>query len=292
MFHGSMVALVTPMTAEGEISFDQLKALIEWHIAEGTHAIVIVGTTGESATLTAQEHQQVIRFTEQQVAERVPVIAGTSAQSTQQAIEKTKMAMHEGVDACLIMTPAYIKPTQEGLYAHFKAIADAVAIPQILYNVPSRTAVDLLPSTVARLAEVPNIIGIKEATGDLARVTEIHQVCGDSLDIYSGDDSTGLALMLLGGKGIISVCANVAPALTCQLCEAALKGDLTTARELNARLLPLMQKLGVEVNPIPSKWALAKLGKIDNHIRLPFTQLSTVREAEVLQAMQIAGLID
>ena len=274
MFHGSMVALVTPMQENGEVDFTALGDLVEWHIEQKTDAIVVAGTTGESGTLTAVEKLAVIRFVEKQVKERLPVIAGSYAAATQQAIDMTQQAMEAGVDACLIMTPAYIKPTQEGLYQHYKAIAEAVAIPQIVYSVPGRTACDILPETVARLATISNIIGIKEATGSLDRTKMLLESCNGKIDVYSGEDSLTVDLMYLGAKGVISVTANVAPRLMHDMCAAALKGDFTFAQVINQRLMPLHQQLFVESNPIPVKWVLHKMGKIADVIRMPMTTLS------------------
>lgn len=286
MFHGSMVALVTPMHADGRLDEASLRALVEFHIEEGTDAIVAVGTTGESATLDEHEHCAVIRQVVEQVRGRVPVIAGTGANSTSEAIILTRCAMQAGADACLLVTPYYNKPTQEGLYLHHKAVAEAVAIPQILYNVPARTACDLLPETVQRLASVPNIIGIKEATGKLERVREILERCGGIMDVYAGDDATALETILLGGKGVISVTANVAPRLMHDMCVAALSGDRDGAQAINNRLLALHRDLFIESNPIPVKWALYQMGLIPSGIRLPLTPLSQNCQAVVQQAMQ------
>lgn len=290
MIAGSIVAMVTPMTASGAIDWPALDSLVEWHITEGTHAIVAVGTTGESATLTVDEHCAVIKRVVELARKRVPVIAGTGANSTREAIELTAAAKELGADACLLVTPYYNKPTQEGLYLHFKAIAEAVAIPQILYNVPGRTGCDMRNETVARLVGVPNIVGIKDATGDVPRGIELMRLCGEGFAVYSGDDATALDLMLAGAKGDISVTANVAPKLMSQMCDAALRGDAATARELNARLIPLHEKLFVEANPIPVKWAVAELGKINSGIRLPLTPLSENVRSVVRDAMRNAGL--
>lgn len=288
MFHGSMVAIVTPMQENGDIDFPCLTKLIEWHLDEGTHAIVAMGTTGESATVTEQEYHDVITHVVDVVNERVPVIAGTFANRTQKAVELTMNAMEAGVDACLIMTPAYIKPTQEGLYLHYKMIAEKVAIPQILYNVPGRTACDLLPETLERLSKISNIIGIKEATGSLNRCVDILERCGDSLDIYSGDDETAMQLMLHGAKGVISVTANVMPGAMSQLCEAALAGDSERAKKINQALMPLHKNLFVEANPIPVKWAMYQLGLIPPGIRLPLTPLSERFHPLIKQALDHA----
>lgn len=291
MFHGSMVALVTPMREDGSVDLPALHRLIDFHIENGTNAIVAVGTTGESATLEVDEHCQVIRETVQHVNGRIPVIAGTGANSTSEAIELTRYAHETRADACLLVTPYYNKPTQEGLYRHFKAIAEAVPISQILYNVPSRTACDMLPETVIRLSPIPNIVGIKEATGKIERATQITEACGEALDIYSGDDATALDLILAGGKGDISVTANVAPRLMSQMCEAALNGDGEEARAINARLMNLHKKLFVESNPIPVKWALKEMGIIEGGIRLPLTPLASEYHEPVRQALRSAGVI-
>jgi 4-hydroxy-tetrahydrodipicolinate synthase len=291
MFHGSMVALVTPMHADGALDLPALRRLVDLHVEQGTRAIVAVGTTGESATLDMDEHCGVIRATVEQVRGRIPVIAGTGANSTREAIELTRCAESAGADACLLVTPYYNKPTQEGLYQHHKAVAEAVPIPQILYNVPGRTACDMLPETVARLAEIPNIVGLKEATGSLERGRAILERCGDSIDLYSGDDATALDLMLAGAKGVISVTANVAPRSMQQMCEAARGGREPLARDLNERLMGLHRGLFVESNPIPVKWALAQLGLIERGIRLPLTWLSDAHHETLRRAMQQAGVI-
>ncbi|ROR29821.1 4-hydroxy-tetrahydrodipicolinate synthase [Inmirania thermothiophila] len=291
MFRGSMVALVTPMREDGSVDYDALRRLVEFHIEQGTDAIVSVGTTGESATLSMEEHVEVIRRTVDLVRGRIPVIAGTGSNSTAEAIELTREAMEAGADACLLVTPYYNKPTQEGLYRHFRAVAEAVPIPQILYNVPGRTACDLLPETVERLSHISNIVGIKEATGSIERGREIMARCGDRLDVYSGDDATAAELMLAGAKGDISVTANVAPAAMHALCEAALAGDAERARELDARLAPLHKALFVESNPIPVKWAVHELGLIPPGIRLPLTWLSEAHHETVREAMREAGVL-
>lgn len=290
MFRGSMVALVTPMFADGSLDHEAMARLVEWHIEQGTQAIVAVGTTGESATLDEQEHCQVIREVVDLANGRIPVIAGTGANSTREAIDLTRCALEGGADACLLVTPYYNKPTQEGLYLHHKAIAEAVPIPQILYNVPGRTACDMLPETVRRLADISNIVGIKEATGSLQRLGEILELCGDGLDLYSGDDATGLEFMLAGGKGVISVTANVAPQAMQQMCQAALSGDRKSAEAINNRLMPLHRDLFVEANPIPVKWALVEMGMIQEGIRLPLTPLSAKFHETVRKAMHDAGI--
>ncbi len=291
MFHGSMVALVTPMQEDGSVDFDSLARLVEFHVENGTDAIVAMGTTGESATLDEKEHCQVIRRVVEMAAGRVPVIAGTGANSTSEAIQLTRCAMEAGADACLLVTPYYNKPTQEGLYQHFRAVAEAVAVPQILYNVPGRTAVDMSNDTVERLASISNIVGIKDATGDMARGKELVERCGDRIDIYSGDDATTLELMKLGGKGGISVTANVVPREMHQMCASALAGEYDQAAATNDRLMPLHQKLFVESNPIPVKWALYEMGLIPAGIRLPLTPLSDTYHDTVRQAMKSAGAL-
>jgi len=291
MFSGSMVALATPMYADGGLDWDSLHNLVEWHIEQGTRALVAVGTTGESATLDVNEHLEVIHRVVDQVAGRIPVIAGTGANSTTEAIELTETAAKCGADACLLVTPYYNKPTQEGLFQHYKTVAKAVSIPQILYNVPGRTAVDMLPETVRRLAAIGNIVGIKEATGDLERARELVDTLPVDFAVYSGDDATALELMLLGGRGDISVTANVAPAAVAQMCEAALAGDAETARAIDQRIRILHQVLFVESNPIPVKWALREMGRIDGGIRLPLTSLSPEHHATVREALRSAGVL-
>ncbi|MBK1650006.1 4-hydroxy-tetrahydrodipicolinate synthase [Rhabdochromatium marinum] len=271
---GSIVALVTPMTPSGAVDEQSLRQLVDWHVESGTVALVSVGTTGESATLDEAEHCEVIAKTLELAAGRIPVIAGTGANSTTEAIRLTRCAQEAGADAALLVTPYYNKPTQEGLYQHHKAVAEAVDLPQWLYNVPGRTACDLLPETVARLAEIPNIVGLKDATGDLSRVERLRALCGADFLLYSGDDGTGCEFMLAGGDGVISVTTNVVPARMQAMCAAALAGDARTARELNAALDPLHQGLFVESNPIPVKWALTEMGLCQPGIRLPLTWLS------------------
>ncbi|MDX9688257.1 4-hydroxy-tetrahydrodipicolinate synthase [Halopseudomonas formosensis] len=291
MISGSLVALVTPMDSRGNLDWQALDRLIEFHLNEGTDGIVAVGTTGESATLDMEEHKEVIRRVVDKVAGRIPVIAGTGANSTSEAVELTQDARSVGADACLLVTPYYNKPTQEGLYQHFRFIAEAVDIPQILYNVPGRTACDMLPDTVVRLAEIDNIIGIKEATGDLQRARELIERVGDRMAVYSGDDPTAVELILMGGKGNISVTANVAPRLMHELCEAALNGDAETARRLNEQLMPLHRKLFIESNPIPVKWALHEMGLIGEGLRLPMTRLSDDCQPVVREALKQCGLL-
>ncbi len=291
MISGSLVALVTPMDSRGNLDWQALDRLIEFHLAEGTDGIVAVGTSGESATLDMDEHKEVIRRVVDRVAGRIPVIAGTGANSTSEAVELTEDARSVGVDACLLVTPYYNKPTQEGLYQHHKFIAEAVDIPQILYNVPGRTAVDMLPDTVARLADIDNIVGIKEATGDMQRARELIERVSDRMAVYSGDDPTAVELILLGGKGNISVTANVAPRAMHDICAAALKGDAETARRLNDMLMPLHTQLFIESNPIPAKWALYEMGLIGDGLRLPLTSLSERCQPVVREALKQCGLL-
>nr|MBO2511381.1 4-hydroxy-tetrahydrodipicolinate synthase [Gammaproteobacteria bacterium] len=291
MIAGSIVALVTPMDAQGRLDWDALSKLVDFHLQEGTNAIVAVGTTGESATLDVAEHIEVIRRVVDQVNGRIPVIAGTGANSTREAVELTENAKAAGADACLLVTPYYNKPTQEGLYQHFRHIAEAVAIPQILYNVPSRTACDMLPETVERLSKIDNIIGIKEATGDLQRAQEILDRVSEDFLVYSGDDPTAVELILLGGKGNISVTANVAPRAVSEMCAAALAGDAAKSRAINDRLMPLHKNLFIESNPIPVKWALVEMGLMQEGIRLPLTWLSPRCHEPLRQAMRQTGVL-
>ena len=291
MIRGSIVALVTPMLDDGSIDWNGMDALLEMHIREGTGAIVSVGTTGESATLSVKEHCAVITHTVNQVNGAIPVIAGTGANSTDEAIELTAAARKVGADACLLVTPYYNKPTQEGLYQHHKCIAEAVSIPQILYNVPGRTGVDMLPATVERLAAIDNIIGIKDATGDLQRGREVLDVCAGKMAVYSGDDETAAELILMGAVGNISVTANVAPALMAELCRLALAGEKDQTRALDARLQPLSSALFLESNPIPVKWAVARQGLIGDHLRLPMTELARAYHEPLRAAMRSLDLL-
>ena len=291
MIRGSLVALVTPMTDTGEIDYFSLQRLIAWHLEQGTNALVSVGTTGESATLDETEHCAVIAYTVKQVAGRIPVIAGTGANSTHEAIELTRRAQQAGADACLLVTPYYNKPTQEGLYQHHKAVAEAVDIPQILYNVPGRTAVDMVSETVAQLATISNIVGIKEATGDVERIRILRACTGPDFAIYSGDDATACAAILQGADGDISVTANVAPAAMQLMCAAALAGEVEQAESMDAKLAGLHQHLFIESNPIPVKWALARMGRMPFGIRLPLTGLSEAAQPAVEVALQQAGII-
>ena len=286
MFQGSMVALVTPMHADGSLDDEALARLIEWHIEQGTDAIVSVGTTGESPTLSPDEHIGVIRRTVKLVAGRIPVLAGAGGNATAEAIHLARAAADAGADATLQVVPYYNKPTQEGMYQHFRAVAEAVALPHILYNVPGRTGVDLLPETIRRLSEIGNIVGVKEATGDPERAREILDLCGDRLEVYSGEDPTAMELMLLGGHGDVSVTANVAPRLMHEMCMAAIRGDRAEAEALNERLAPLHSALFSEANPIPVKWALHQMGMIDRGIRLPLTPLDPQFHDRVRDALK------
>ncbi len=291
MLTGSMVALATPMQIDGRIDHPRLRELVDFHLAAGTDAIVAVGTTGESATLDVAEHCDVIRQVVDQVAGRIPVIAGTGANSTSEAIALTQSAKEAGADQALLVTPYYNRPTQEGLYLHYKAIAEAVDLPQILYNVPCRTACDLLPETAARLSRISNIIGIKEATGEVARVAILRDLCGDDFALYTGDDANTVDFILQGGQGAISVTANVAPAKMHSMCAAALNGNEATAREIDATLALLHKNLFIEANPIPVKWALSEMGLILDGIRLPMTVLSTQYQSTVRDALTAAGAL-
>ena len=288
---GSIVALVTPMHEDGSLDLPGLRQLVDYHVQEGTDAIVVVGTTGESPTVDVEEHSELIKLVIDQVAGRIPVIAGTGANSTAEAIELTRFAKKAGADAALSVVPYYNKPTQEGLYRHFKTIAEAVDIPVILYNVPGRTVADLGNETALRLASIQNIVGIKDATGNIDRGSELIARAPEGFAVYSGDDASACALLLLGASGDISVVANVAPRLMHEMCSAAVKGDLAKARELNFRLLGLHRQLFCEANPIPVKWACQQLGLIKSGIRLPLTPLSLEYHERVRAAMCQAGLL-
>ncbi|PSU32200.1 4-hydroxy-tetrahydrodipicolinate synthase [Photobacterium lutimaris] len=292
MFSGSMVALITPLDEAGEVDYASLASLVEYHIAAGTDAIVAVGTTGESATLTVDEHVKVVLKTLEYAQGRIPVIAGTGANATHEAITFSKLFSGTGVAGCLTVTPYYNKPTQEGLYQHFKAIAEATELPQILYNVPGRTAVDLLPETVARLAKIDNIVGIKDATADLSRVKKTRELCGDEFIQLSGDDATGLDFVAEGGHGVISVTANIAAADMAQMFKLALSGQFEAADEINQRLMPLHKQLFVESNPIPVKWAAHQLGLVSyGTLRLPLTKLSESAQPVVAEALKDANVL-
>ena len=289
MINGSLVAIVSPMHEDGSLDFDAYRRLIDWHVAEGTSAIVAVGTTGESPTVTPEEHGELIKVAVDAASGRIPVIAGTGGNSTAEAIELTRHAKYVGADATLQVVPYYNKPTQQGLYQHFRKIAEAVELPVILYNVPGRTVADLSTETTLRLAQVPGIVGLKDATSDLARAADLLKHLPQGFALYSGNDDTALALMLLGGHGVISVTANVAPRLMSEMCAAALGGDLKRARKINNQLLSVHFKLFVESNPAPVKWALAKAGRMGGGIRLPLVPLSKQNEAIVQSALQEAG---
>jgi 4-hydroxy-tetrahydrodipicolinate synthase len=291
MIKGSIVAIVTPMLEDGSLDLAAFRALIDFHIAEGTDAIVVVGTTGESPTVNVEEHELLISEAVKHAAKRIPIIAGTGANSTREAIELASFSKKAGADASLTVVPYYNKPTQEGLYLHFKAIAEAVDMPHILYNVPGRTGADMSNDTVLRLAQIKNIVGIKDATGGIDRGSDLLQRAPKDFAVYSGDDASTLALMLLGAVGTISVTANVAPKLMSEMCAAALIGDVARAREINYRLLGLHRNLFVEANPIPVKWAVARMGKIKNNIRLPLTPLTPGAQPVVEAAMRQAGVI-
>ena len=291
MITGSIVAIVTPMHEDGSLDLPGMRRLVDFHVQEGTDAIVSVGTTGESPTVNVEEHHEIIRATVEQAAGRIPVIAGAGANSTSEAIDMTRFAKEVGADAVLSVVPYYNKPTQEGLYLHFKSVAEAVDIPVILYNVPGRTVADLSNETVLRLAQIPNIVGIKDATGGFDRACELIARAPEGFAVYSGDDQTAVALMLMGGKGNVLVVANVAPRLMHEMCVAAINGDLVKARELHFRMLGLHRQLFCEANPIPVKWACEKLGLIESGIRLPLTTLSKECHDRVSAAMRQAGLI-
>jgi 4-hydroxy-tetrahydrodipicolinate synthase len=288
---GSIVALVTPMHEDGSVDYERLRALIDWHIAEGTDCIGVVGTTGESPTVTVPEHHEVIRVSVEHARGRVPIMAGAGANSTAEAIELSRYAKAVGADCTLQVVPYYNKPTQEGIYRHFKAIAEGVDIPVVLYNVPGRTVADMLPETTLRLAQVPGIVGIKEATGNIERAAWLIKQAPKGFSIYSGDDPTAVALMLLGGHGNISVTANVAPRLMHEMCMAAIDGDARRAAELHLQLLPLHKQLFVEPNPIPVKWALQRMGRIGPGMRLPLLPLTEANQPVVEQALRDTGLL-
>jgi len=290
MITGSLVAIVTPMHEDGRLDLARFRQLIDWHVAEGTDGIVVVGTTGESPTVNFDEHKALIKIAVQHSKGRIPIIAGTGGNSTAEAIELTASAKETGATACLSVVPYYNKPTQEGLYRHFSKIAGTVDLPMILYNVPGRTVADMQTDTVLRLAQVPGIIGIKEATANIERNTDLIRRAPRNFAIYSGDDATCVALILMGGHGVISVTANVAPKAMHQMCAAALVGDVKKARELNFRLFPLHQKLFVEANPIPVKWAMAEMGLIEGGMRLPMSPLAEKFHQTVREALHEAGI--
>ena len=291
MIKGSIVAIVTPMFEDGSLDKDSLRKLLDWHVAEGTDGIVIVGTTGESATVSPEEHCELIRLTVEHIAGRIPVIAGSGGNSTAEAIALTRHAKDVGADATLQVVPYYNRPTQEGMYRHFKAIAEAVEIPVILYNVPGRTVADMANETVVRLSSVDNIVGIKDATGNIGRGTELLRMVDKSFGVYSGDDASAVALMLCGGAGNISVTANVAPRLMKDMCDAALSGQAARAVEINNRVLSLHSKLFVEPNPVPVKWALTEMGKMPSGLRLPLAPLSAQYHDTVRAALRESGVL-
>jgi 4-hydroxy-tetrahydrodipicolinate synthase len=291
MIQGSIVAIVTPMHADGSLDLPGLRKLIDWHIAEGTDAICIVGTTGESPTVSVDEHCELIRVAVEHAAKRIPIIAGTGGNSTAEAIELTRYAKSVGADASLQVVPYYNRPTQEGMYQHFKAIAEAVDLPVILYNVPGRTVADMSNETILRLAKVPGVIGVKDATGNIARGTDLIRLAPADFAVFSGDDATAIALMLCGGKGNISVTANVAPRAMHDLCIAAMEGRVADAVKINNRLIPLHTKLFIEPNPLPVKWAMTQMGLIPPGIRLPLVQMSDAYHDTVLGALREAGVL-
>jgi 4-hydroxy-tetrahydrodipicolinate synthase len=288
---GSIVALVTPMHEDGRIDYDRLRRLIDWHIAEGTDCIGVVGTTGESPTVSMEENCEVIRVAVEQAKGRVPIMAGTGANATSEAIELTRYAKKVGADCHLSVVPYYNRPSQEGIYRHFKAVAEAVDLPMVLYNVPGRTVADMQPETALRLAQVPGVIGIKEASGNIERSAQLVKHAPEGFAVYSGDDGTAIATMLLGGQGNVSVTANVAPRLMHELCIAAVEGEARRASSIHFKLLALHKQLFCEPSPAPAKWALSQLGLCGPHVRLPITPLSEAGQAQVREAMRSAGLV-
>jgi len=291
MIKGSIVAIVTPMLDDGSIDMEAMSSLLEWHVAEGTDAIVAVGTTGESATLNVDEHCAVVSHVVKVIGGRIPVIAGTGANSTTEAIELTHAAKDAGADACLLVTPYYNKPSQRGLIAHHSKIADSVNIPQILYNVPGRTACDMLPETIKELSHVDNIVGVKEATGDIARGKEVMELCGKDFAVYSGDDDTSLELILAGAVGSISVTANIVPGDLHRMCSLAMSGEAEAAAEINDRIACLHKDLFLEANPIPVKWALKEMGRIGAGIRLPLVELDPACHEQLRQSLRDSGAL-
>ncbi len=291
MIQGSLVAIVTPMHVDGSLDLPGLRKLIDWHIAEGTDGIVIVGTTGESPTVSVEEHCELIRITVEHTAKRIPIIAGTGGNSTSEAIELTRYAKEVGADASLLVVPYYNRPTQEGMYQHFKKIAESVDLPAILYNVPGRTVADMNNETILRLAAIPGIVGVKDATGNIGRGSDLIRLAPSSFAVYSGDDPTAMALMFCGGKGNISVTANIAPRAMHDLCAAAMAGEVADAVAVNNRMLPLHNKLFVEPNPVPLKWAMHELGLIDSGMRLPLVPLHADFHDTVRTAMRQSGLL-
>lgn len=291
MLKGSLVALITPMNQDGSINYEQLHDLIDWHIENGTDGIVAVGTTGESATLPVEEHLAVIEATVKHVNKRVPVIAGTGANNTVEAIALSKAAEQAGADYTLSVVPYYNKPSQEGIYQHFKAIAEATSIPMVIYNVPGRTVVSMSNDTILRLAEIPNIIGVKEASGNIGNNIELINSVPEGFAVFSGDDPTGLPFMLCGGHGVVTVAANVAPKLFADMCRAALEGDIATARRLNEQLIPIYNTMFCEPSPAAPKWGLSLLGKCEPHVRLPLVALTEAGQAKVRAALEKSGQI-
>lgn len=291
MIKGSIVAIVTPMHADGSLDYAGLNKLIDWHIAEGTDSIVIVGTTGESATVSVEEHCALIKAAVEKAAGRIPVIAGAGANSTAEAIRLTQFAKEAGADATLQVVPYYNRPTQEGMYQHFKAIAEAVDLPVILYNVPGRTVADMSNETILRLAQIKNIVGVKDATGNIGRGYDLLRLAPADFAVYSGDDPSAMALMLAGGAGNISVTANVAPRIMAEMCKAAMVGDIARAKELNNKVFPLHQKLFIEPNPVPVKWALAEMGMMPAGIRLPLVPMAAEYHETVRAALRDAGVL-
>ena len=291
MLKGSLVALITPMNQDGSINYEQLRDLIDWHIKNGTDGIVAVGTTGESATLPVEEHLAVIEATVKHVNKRVPVIAGTGANNTVEAIALSKAAEQAGADYTLSVVPYYNKPSQEGIYQHFKAIAEATSIPMIIYNVPGRTVVSMSNDTILRLAEIPNIVGVKEASGNIGNNIELINSVPEGFAVFSGDDPTGLPFMLCGGHGVVTVAANVAPKLFADMCRAALEGDIATARRLNEQLIPIYNTMFCEPSPAAPKWGLSLLGKCEPHVRLPLVALTEAGQAKVRAALEKSGQI-
>jgi len=291
MITGSLVAIVTPMHADGSLDIPGLRKLIDWHINEGTDGIVIAGTTGESSTISVEEHRELIRVTVEHTNKRIPIIAGTGGNSTEEAIELTRYAKEAGADASLQVVPYYNRPTQEGMYQHFKKIAESVDIPLILYNVPGRTVADMSNETIARLAQIKNIVGVKDASGNIGRGIELLAMVPEDFAVYSGDDLSAMALMLCGGKGNISVTANIAPRAMHELCVAAMGGDIAQAIAINKPLIPLNQKLFVEPNPVPVKWAMAEMGLIPTGIRLPLVTLSNLYHESLAKSLREAGLL-
>jgi 4-hydroxy-tetrahydrodipicolinate synthase len=288
---GSIVALVTPMHDDGSVDYGALRALIDWHIAEGTDCIGVVGTTGESPTVTHEEHREIIRVAVEHARGRIPIMAGAGSNSTAEAIDLQKFCAQVGADCTLQVVPYYNKPTQEGIYRHFKAIVEAAEMPTVLYNVPGRTVADMSNDTILRLAQLPGIVGVKEASGNIDRAAHLIKHAPEGFAVYSGDDPTALALMLMGGRGNVSVTANVAPRLMHEMCAAAVAGDARKATSLHFRLMPLNARLFVEANPIPVKWALQRMGKIRGGIRLPLTPLADAHHASVLAALKEAGVL-